>query len=257
MKNPNPGLVAEVLIDRPNHAATVLRHHGYVVVDQFPRRAGAMASEVKEDDVKSLLKQRPEREIGVRRQSVRMADEQAPAVRIAVPAKEDGTAIDQGHLGDGMRGGDLPFHIVTLLDRDLHQTPRRHSRYKPCDDAKNAIAKITGVSIPTLYHLIDARGLQPSPERAKSQESGWYVSYAERRRYGERVSTGFVESAIHTVAGKRFGKRQQMQGSKPGAHLMLQVRTRTLDGTLRGRFEQWYPGLKTGDSRVEVKPRTA
>ena len=72
-------------------------------------------------------------------------------------------------------------------------------------------------------------------------------NYAERRRYGERVSTGFVESAINTVVGKRFGKRQQMQRSKPGAHLMLQARTGALDGTLREKFEQWYPGLKTGD----------
>ena len=56
---------------------------------------------------------------------------------------------------------------------------------------------------------------------------GWMIpNYAERRRYGERVSTGFVESAINTVVGKRFGKRQQMQWSKPGAHLMLQARTR-------------------------------
>jgi len=71
-------------------------------------------------------------------------------------------------------------------------------------------------------------------------------NYAERRRYGERVSTGFVESAINTVVGKRFGKRQQMRWSKPGAHLLLQTRTRALDGTLRDKFEQWYPGLKTG-----------
>ena len=45
-------------------------------------------------------------------------------------------------------------------------------------------------------------------------------NYAERRRYGERVSTGFVESAINTVVGKRFDKRQQMRWSKGGAHLM-------------------------------------
>ena len=69
-------------------------------------------------------------------------------------------------------------------------------------------------------------------------------NYAERRRYGERVSTGFVESTVNTVVGKRFGKRQQMRWSKQGAHLMLQTRTRTLDGTLRTKFEQWYPGLK-------------
>lgn len=71
-------------------------------------------------------------------------------------------------------------------------------------------------------------------------------NYAERRRYGERVSTGFVESAINKVVGKPFGKRQQMRWSRPGAHLMLQARTR-LDGALLGKFEQWYPGLKTGD----------
>ncbi|ASM75062.1 MULTISPECIES: ISKra4 family transposase [Roseobacteraceae] len=69
-------------------------------------------------------------------------------------------------------------------------------------------------------------------------------NYAERRRYGERVSTGFVESTVNTVVGKRFGKRQQMRWSKRGAHLMLQTRTRALDGTLRGKFEQWYPGMK-------------
>ena len=78
-------------------------------------------------------------------------------------------------------------------------------------------------------------------------------NYAERRRYGERVSTGFVESAINTVVGKR----QQMQWSKPGAHLLLQTRTRTLDGTLRGKFEQWHPDLKTGDRPAEVEPQAA
>ena len=82
-------------------------------------------------------------------------------------------------------------------------------------------------------------------------------NYAERRRYGERVSTGFVESAIDTVVGKRFGKRQQMQWSKPGAHLLLQVRTRSLDGTLRWKFKQWYPGLKAGDRSVEAEPCAA
>lgn len=68
-------------------------------------------------------------------------------------------------------------------------------------------------------------------------------NYAERRRYGERVSTGFVESTVNTVVGKR----QQMRWSKQGAHLMLQIRTRTLDGTLRAKFEQWYPGLKPSE----------
>jgi len=76
--------------------------------------------------------------------------------------------------------------------------------------------------------------------------NAWMIpNYAERRRYGERVSTGFVESTVNIVVGKRFCKRQQMRWSKTGAHLMLQTRTRTLDGTLRGKFEQWYPGMKS------------
>ncbi|MGP6158821.1 MAG: hypothetical protein ACLPYS_15170 [Vulcanimicrobiaceae bacterium] len=35
---------------------------------------------------------------------------------------------------------------------------------------------------------------------------------------------------------------------KTGAHLLLQTRTRTLDGTLRPLFESWYPGLANGNA---------
>ena len=69
------------------------------------------------------------------------------------------------------------------------------------------------------------------------------ANYAERHRYGERVSTAFVESTVNTVVGKRFSKRQQMRWSKSGAHLMLQTRSRVLDGTLKSKFNNWYPGL--------------
>jgi len=40
--------------------------------------------------------------------------------------------------------------------------------------------------------------------------SGMIPNYAERRRYGQRVSTAFVESTVNVVVGKRFSKRQQM-----------------------------------------------
>ena len=69
------------------------------------------------------------------------------------------------------------------------------------------------------------------------------ANYAERHRYGERVSTAFAESTVNAVVGKRFAKRQQMRWSKRGAHLMLQTRTRVLDDTLRAKFQSWYPGL--------------
>lgn len=32
---------------------------------------------------------------------------------------------------------------------------------------------------------------------------------------------------------------------------MLQTRTRTLDGTLRAKFQQWYPGMKS-DGEVKM-----
>ena len=66
---------------------------------------------------------------------------------------------------------------------------------------------------------------------------------AERHRCGERVSTAFIESTVNTVVGKLFSKKPQMRWSKSGAHLMLQTRTRALDGTLRTRFQSWHPDL--------------
>jgi hypothetical protein len=41
-----------------------------------------------------------------------------------------------------------------------------------------------------------------------------------------------AESTVNALISKRFAKRQQMQWTKRGAHLLLQIRTRTLDGTL-------------------------
>jgi len=51
---------------------------------------------------------------------------------------------------------------------------------------------------------------------------------------------------MNTVISKHFAKRQQMQWTPRGAHLLLQksqTRTRALDGTLRHLVERWYPSL--------------
>ena len=58
-------------------------------------------------------------------------------------------------------------------------------------------------------------------------------NYGERYHNGERISTGFVESAVNQVISKRMAKKQQMQWTQRGAHLLLQVRTRVL--TKNGR----------------------
>jgi len=57
-------------------------------------------------------------------------------------------------------------------------------------------------------------------------------------------STGFVESAINQVVSRRFVKKQQMQWSLRGAHLLLQTRTKVLNDELEGTFRQWYPRFR-------------
>jgi hypothetical protein len=69
-------------------------------------------------------------------------------------------------------------------------------------------------------------------------------NYGERYRQGDRISTGFVESAVNYVVAKRFNKRQQMQWSPKGAHLLLQMRTQVLNGELEPTFRKWHPGFR-------------
>jgi hypothetical protein len=73
---------------------------------------------------------------------------------------------------------------------------------------------------------------------------GFIPNYGERYRYGERISTGFVESTVNQVISKRFCKRQQMQWTPRGAHLFLQIRTRVLNGDWEAIFREWYPGFR-------------
>lgn len=59
----------------------------------------------------------------------------------------------------------------------------------------------------------------------------------------------FRRGTVNAVVSKRFAKTQQMQWSKTGAHLLLQTRTQTLDGSLLSTFEKWYPGMGTNRRR--------
>jgi hypothetical protein len=66
-------------------------------------------------------------------------------------------------------------------------------------------------------------------------------NYGEKYRYGETISTAFVESTVNEVVAKRMVKKQQMRWSAEGAHHLLQTRTTVLNGDLRKQFERWYP----------------
>ena len=85
-----------------------------------------------------------------------------------------------------------------------------------------------------------------------TNNAGFIPNYGERYRHGERISTGFVESTVNQVVSKRMVKKQQMRWSKRGAHLLLQIRTRVLNGEWEATFRTWYPGF-----RAHVMPRAA
>ena len=72
-------------------------------------------------------------------------------------------------------------------------------------------------------------------------------NYAAQRRSGQAISTAFVESLVNSLLTKRFSKKQSMQWTPEGAHLLLQIRTRTLNGDLAASFRQWYPALSLKD----------
>jgi hypothetical protein len=71
-----------------------------------------------------------------------------------------------------------------------------------------------------------------------------------RFRVPAGARTGPSESTVNLVVSRRFAKKQQMQGSKTGAHLLLQTRTRTFDGTLRDLFTTWYPAMAANDGQA-------
>ena len=68
-------------------------------------------------------------------------------------------------------------------------------------------------------------------------------NYGDRWRNGERISSGFAESTINQVVSKRMVKSQQMRWTPRGAHELLQIRTKVLDGDLRAAFQRWYPDM--------------
>ena len=82
--------------------------------------------------------------------------------------------------------------------------------------------------------------------------AGLIPIYGERYRYGEAISTAFAESTINQVVSKRMVKKQQMRWSQKGAHLLLQVRTRVLDGELRDEFRKWYPSFDQNDEELPL-----
>ena len=60
-----------------------------------------------------------------------------------------------------------------------------------------------------------------------------------------------MESTANQVISKRMVKQQQMQWSKEGAHLLLQMRTKVLNGELEALFRRWYPQFGPAARRLD------
>jgi hypothetical protein len=124
--------------------------------------------------------------------------------------------------------------------------------------SRRAYALIWALAIRGEVHLeVDLESRDEPSERSRKlltavREFRHYIesnrafiaNYGDRYRHGERIATSFAESTVNQVISQRMVKKQQMRWAPSGAHLLLQVRTRVLNGDLRPTFERWYPGLK-------------
>ena len=82
-------------------------------------------------------------------------------------------------------------------------------------------------------------------------------NFGERQRQGETISTAFVESTINQVVSRRFVKKQQMQWTLRGAHLLLQTRTKVLNEDLEDLFRRWYPKFRPQPQTQEPERKAA
>src|SRR5215813_31254 len=108
-----------------------------------------------------------------------------------------------------------------------------------------------------INHFIDLYPRFPQLKKAVQKfrtyienNRGCIPNYGQRYRRGETISTAFVESTVNYVLSKRFVKKQSMQWTKRGAHLLLQTRVKTLNNELASTFRRWYPDLQVEDTAL-------
>jgi hypothetical protein len=89
-------------------------------------------------------------------------------------------------------------------------------------------------------------------QRYIAQNARIIPDYGARWRAGQVISTAFVESLVNSLA-KRLAKKQSMQWTPQGAHLLLQIRTRTLNGELASTFRESYPDFLVADQPVHPR----
>ena len=69
-------------------------------------------------------------------------------------------------------------------------------------------------------------------------------NYGKRYRAGQRISTGFVESAVNEIVAKRMVKKQPMRWNRHTVQSFLDVRIHVLNRTLENAFRHWHQGFR-------------
>ena len=160
------------------------------------------------------------------------------------------TVLDQYAKG-------LVHHDQELGERLRHQLERLKWSlwHGHLEKALGKIEDIASSMAPLEETYPQVKSLRKAVEafRTYIENNGNFIpNYGERYRCGEAIATGFVESTVNQVVSKRFCKKQQMQWSKRGAHLLLPTRVKTLNGELGSVFKRWYPDLQ-----LEEEPQAA
>ncbi len=86
-----------------------------------------------------------------------------------------------------------------------------------------------------------------------TNNQNYIINYSERYHHGEIISSAFVESTVNELISKRMVKKQQMRWTKQGAHLLLQVRVKTLNNELKSCFDRWYPRSHKDNGKMMAK----
>ena len=76
--------------------------------------------------------------------------------------------------------------------------------------------------------------------------------YGKRYRAGQRISTGFVESAVSEIVAKRMVKKQQMRWNRYTVQSFLDVRIHVLNDTLEDAFRHWHKGFRPVANQTEL-----
>ena len=126
-------------------------------------------------------------------------------------------------------GGQFGKDLVGQVDKALGKIDGLETSIEPLNETYARFTHVVKALSELRTYVVNNRDVIPN--------------YGERYHNGEAIATGFVESTVNEVISKRFCKKQQMQWSKEGAHLLLQTRVKTLDGELGAIFKRWYPDM--------------